>query len=270
MLLVKKGLFVFTLLAGCALLLLVGVTGYRALIEKVVYTPQQLKYYAENAVFVSFLSVFMLFILFFVTWRKSVQVYNELDKIAQLSRYGKYYTGDFVKKLGKLGVKIDRLFFELNTLNDMKSLRISALSNLNQFLLENVHLKIFVTDIQGMVQSCSGKFVEEIALFRDRVLGKHISSLILELNFTEVTTELERNRTPIERPDLSIRVEGRQFASSVEFIPIFNVKNQLSEIVCVCERESILVELSKKTEQLVKIKAGSLGIKGIFKRRKGK
>jgi hypothetical protein len=270
MLLMKRGLLVFILLAGCALLLLVGVTGHRALIEKGSATPQQLKYYAENTVFVSLLAVFALLILISVAWRRSVRVYNELDKIAQLSRYGKYYTGDFVKKLGKLGVKIDRLFSELNTLNEMKSLRISSLSSLNRILLENIHLKLLVADIQGMVQSCSRKFVEEIAQVEDRVLKKNVSSLFQGLDFPEVTAELERNRTPIEMPDLSMRMEGKQYAGRVEFIPIFNVKDRLSEIVFVCERESILIELSKKTEKLVKSKTGGLGIKGIFKGRKAK
>lgn len=52
-----------------------------------------------------------------------------------------------MKRLGTLGERIDRLFVELNRLNEVKSFKIVVLSGVNRFLLEHCEPHMCVTDV---------------------------------------------------------------------------------------------------------------------------
>jgi hypothetical protein len=176
MLLIKKWYFTFTLILCCGMVLLLGITGYSAVNSKAVYSPGQVKFHAENCIFISILAVIVVMVLFFIAGRRSTNVLRELDKVRELSRLGKYYTSDYLKKLGSLGERIDLLFQELNKLNEMMSLRISALSNLQQFFLESSRLKLLITDIQGTIQGGSRTFLLAIEQEKNQVLGKNLAA----------------------------------------------------------------------------------------------
>jgi hypothetical protein len=62
----------------------------------------------------------------------------------------------------------------------------------------------------------------------------------------------------------------KSFTSTLQFLPIFNVRNQLSEVVCISEKENILAGLSKKAEQVVKITAARRKITDLFRPKKKK
>lgn len=269
MILVKKGYFFFALFVTLGLLLFLGLNGYITAQNRTLSTGQQLKYCAENSVFMSVNSVIAVLIIFFIMNRRSIHVLNELDKIAQLSRYGKHSTGDYLKKLGRLGEKIDTLFLELSRLNEMKSLKISALSNLNLFFLEQIQLKLFITDVTGRVLHCSRKFLDQMELDKSRIVGTNISTFIQNLNFNDAITEIEQNRKGILKEKLTIDAGERSFESSLELYPIFNAQNELSNIICISEKETILREISKKTEQInVNISKAQRRITDLFKRKR--
>jgi PAS domain-containing protein len=267
MLLIKKGYFSFAIITSCALVLLLGITGYSAVKGRGAYTTTQLKFYSENCIYISILAIIVILTIFFLISRKSLKVLRELDKIAEISRYGKYYTGDHLKKLGTLGEKIDHLFFELNRLNEMKSLRISTLSNIQQFFLESIHLKLLITDMQGTIQYASRALLHIFEQESAQIIGKNISSLVQEIQFSELVADMELNRRPVMQENLTVKVGENSFTSGMEYIPIFNVKNQLSEIICISEKETILAELSKRAEQIVRITRARKKITDFFKKK---
>ena len=270
MLLVKKGYFYLTLVVCCTLILLLGIAGYTAISNRSLFTFSAIKYHSENCIFIAILSVIVVLTLFFLMNRKSVKVLRELDKIAEISRYGKYYTGDYLKKLGSLGERIDHLFLELNSLNEMKSLRISALSKREQFLLENVPLKLMVIDVRGSLQGASRVLLEAIEQERSQIVGKNIEAFLKNVKFSDVIKDMENNRGVVMRKNIVVHAGEKSFESTIEFIPIFNVKNQLSDIICISEKETILTELSKKAEKIVKISTARRRITDFLKPKKGR
>jgi hypothetical protein len=194
----------------------------------------------------------------------SVRVFREIDKVTELSAHGRYYSGDYTRKLGKLGEKINRLFGELNRLDEMKSLKISALSNLTGFFLENGNLHCFITDIQGSIGSVSKRLCEKLKIDGKALKGRTLSEVVKDFDFAGVTAELERNRTPVMRKGLVLVLGETSVQGQFTFYPVFNSKNGLSNIVCVSEKETLLEGITKKADQIVKAQKR---ITGIFRKR---
>jgi transcriptional regulator with PAS, ATPase and Fis domain len=268
MVLIKKWQYYMLLLFTCVLLLVLGAVHYRVMNEISVLTPLQIKFYSENSIFISIVSIVIMIIVFFLIMRRSIYVMNELDKITQLSKHGRYYSGDSLKRLGSLGDKIDNLYLELNRLNDMKSIKISTLSNVNQFFLENIHLKLVITDVQGTILHCSGDFLEYVSMEKSLVISKPISTFIVDFNFQEITSEVEKTRKPILQQNLKLNMGDKSQTGSFEFFPIFNSRNELSSIICINEKESVLTELSKKADLLISVSKTQKKITDLFKRTK--
>jgi hypothetical protein len=207
-------------------------------------------------------------IVFLLIIRRSIHVLNELDKITQLSKHGRYYSGDSLKRLGTLGDKIDNLFLELNRLNDMKSIKISTLSNVNQFFLENIHLKLVITDVQGTILHCSGDFIEYMSIDKSFIISKPISSLIENFDFQEIITDIGKTRRPVLKQSLKLNMGNKSLAGSVEFFPIYNIRTELSNIICISEKETVLTELSKKADQIIGVSKAQKKLTDLFKRKK--
>ncbi|MBN2323774.1 MAG: hypothetical protein JXQ30_08565 [Spirochaetes bacterium] len=276
MLLVKKGVLyaVFSLMA--AVILALGLINYIRLQDVIMLRDilglseaeqsfyATLKFYAENLLYLSFVGVVLLFVVFLIIQTGSVRVFREIDKVTELSAHGRYYSGDYTRKLGRLGEKIHRLFGELNRLDEMKSLKISALSNLVGFFLENGLLHCFVTDIQGSIGSVSKRLCEKLKIEGKVLKGRTLSEVVKDFDFSGVTEKLERNRTPVERKGLVLDLGETSVQGQFTFYPVFNSKNELSNIVCVSEKETLREGITKKADQ---IREAQKRITGIFKKR---
>ena len=119
-----------------------------------------IKYYSEHFVYLTILFTLFLFILLLTTALRSRKIFRELDKIANIQQRGGNHANltQYLARMGKLGEKINTLFFQLNELNEMKSLKISSQGNLNNFLVENICLKLLVMNPMGRIThtQCSG------------------------------------------------------------------------------------------------------------------
>jgi hypothetical protein len=250
MILVKKTLFYFTLFLVCALLLLVGIAGHLAVMKGEFLEILQAKFHAETVIFISILSVVCAAVFFLIMVRRSVQVFRELDKIARLSRQGRYYSGDYMKRLGKLGGRIDNLFFELNRLNDAKSRKIFVQSRINRFLLDHCELRLLIIDLQGMVQHCSRRFAEQFNLRMDEIAGKRITEIVEGLRFDELVREAERRREGISAGKVTVKMGDQNYQAVLDLFPVLTDKNDLENFICTAEKEGILSEVPQRAEQV--------------------
>ncbi|MDO9547428.1 MAG: hypothetical protein Q7J65_00485, partial [Candidatus Marinimicrobia bacterium] len=104
----------------------IGIHGYLTFSEIEVGAALTLKYFAENFIYYVIVLLIVLTIIFVSTLVKSKNIFKELEKVIELSRQGKYSSGMQLKKLGRLGGKIIEINTNLNSLNEMKSLKISS------------------------------------------------------------------------------------------------------------------------------------------------
>ena len=266
MLLVKKIVLYITFFVMAVMMLALGTVNYYRIVGTGAIENELVKYYTENLLYLSIVGVVILLVAFFVTLRGGVRVFKEIDKVTELSRYGRYYSGESLKKLGKLGDKINRLFGELNRLNEMKSLKVNSLSQLLEFFLEHANLHCFIADVQGSIGSASKRFIEKLKIDQHAMKGSTISDVLKDFDFKEVTAELTRSRIPVSKKGLILVIGDTRIQGQFTFYPIFNVKNELSNIVCVSEKETLLEGITKKADQ---IREAQKRITGIFKRRSG-
>ncbi|UCB45511.1 MAG: hypothetical protein JSV25_15085 [Spirochaetota bacterium] len=264
MILVKRVVFYVAFFIIGALIIMLGVVNYLRLSDIDAYNIQLIKFYAENLLYLSIVSLIILFVTVLIIHRGGTRVLKEIDKVTELSGYGRFYSGEYTKKLGRLGEKINRLFLELNRLNDMKSLKISSVSNLNSFFLDSTHLHLFITDIEGTIQSCSRLLQEKLKIEVQDIRGKGFSDIIKDLDFNELVVELQRSHTAVKREKVILTIGESSFQSQFMLYPIFNVRNELSNIVCVSEKETLLSSISKKAEQISKAQRK---ITDIFKKK---
>ena len=250
MILVKKSHLYFTFLLTCALLILIGVADFIPINRSIIPEVMQSKYRAENTFFLSIVAVIVVAVLYFILSRKSLQVFRELDKASQLSRQGRYYSEDYMHRLGGLGERIDNLFFQINQMNEAKSLKISALSGVNRFLLEHCELRLCVTDIQGTIQHCSNKFAKSLKLGMNDFPGKNIIDIVSDITFEELMLEIERKREGVRAGKRRFQLGDAYFDGVLEIFPVINTKNTLELVICTAEKEGLLSEMGQKSDAM--------------------
>ena len=247
----------------CVLMILPGVITYFRLTAIETFDVRLVKFYAENIVYMSIVSVIILIGSVFIIHRGGIRILREIDKAAEMSRSGRYYSIEYTKKLGRLGDKINRLFLELNKLNNMKSLKISAISNINSFLLDNTDLHLLISDIEGTIQTCSKRLLDKLDVEAQEIKGKNFTEVITDLDFQKILFELERTRSAISKEKGLLSIGEGRYQSHLVFYPIFNADNKLSNILCISEKEALLSSISRKADQISKTPKK---IAGIFKK----
>jgi Ni,Fe-hydrogenase III component G len=252
MIIVKKVVLYAAFFIMGALIIMLGVVNYVRLTNIGIDNIQLIKFYGDNLLYLSIVSVLILLVSVFIIQRGGIRVLKEIDKVTELSGYGRYYSGEYMKKLGRLGEKINRLFLELNRLNDMKSLKISAVSNINAFFLDNTHLHLFITDIEGTIQSCARVLLDKLKIEVQDMRSSNFSDFIKDLDFNELVVELQRSYKEVKREKVLLTAAENSFQSQFVFYPVLNVKNELSNIICVSGKETLLASISKRAEQISK------------------
>lgn len=246
------------------LMIMPGVINYFRLTDIETFDVGLVKFYAENLVYLGIVSMIILLASIFIIHRGGIRVLKEIDKAAEISRSGRYYSIEYTKKLGRLGDKINRLFLELNKLNSMKSLKISALSNINSFLLDNTDLHLLISDIEGTIQTCSKRLLDKLNIEIQEIKGKSFTEVITDLDFQKIIFELERNRSSISKEKGLLSIGEGRYQSHLVFYPIFNVNNEISNILCISEKEAILSSISRKADQISRTPKK---IAGIFRKK---
>jgi PAS domain-containing protein len=205
-----------------------GVYGYRSFADSgpAVFTGQRFLY-------VAFLFVVLEILLFMRVLLRSRNVGRELDKLIEITRYRGLPNARNLKRLGPIGDQISRLFDQLNSLSERKSLKISSLSELSAFLMNNVSVPAIVATVDGKVVYASRAFLERTKRPRNEIIDGQVDDLAPGIRFTEVTAELDRVHSSLQ---------GKSKRTMLTFYPIRNGADQLSYVVCVLQGNAGLVE----------------------------
>ena len=232
--------FIFLLLLCCAAVLFFGVREYLFIGGSAALSSQELKISSENVLFLSIVFSVLILLVFGFVLLRSHNISRELDKISEMTRYGNFSIEGSLGRIGPLGEKILQLNQRLTELNAMKSLRISSLASINAFLLNNSRLALLVTDITGKITNASARCLEKLKKETGEVVGRHVTELLPELDYQSAIGKIEKQHGELELSDLK---------ESPTLYPVFNSKNELSNIICILGKEEIVTKISKHAEE---------------------
>ena len=236
---IRRILFIFLLLLSCAGVLFFGIRDYLLIARSVSLSQGELKIRGETVLYLSIVFSAAILLLFFFVLLRSRNISRELDKISEMTRYGNFSIEDSLRRIGPLGEKIRQLNQRLTELNAMKSLRISSLAGIISFLLNNSRLSLLITDVTGKISHISPRFLEKLKAESAEVVGKHITEVFAELDFQSALGRIEKQHAELE-------LEGLK--DSPTLYPVFNSKNELSNLICVLGKEEIVTKILKYAE----------------------
>ncbi|MBU4446381.1 MAG: hypothetical protein L6422_04065 [Candidatus Marinimicrobia bacterium] len=213
--------------------LLIGIHGYLTFSEIEAGNTLSLKYFAENFIYYIIVLLIILSIIFISTLVKSKNIFKELEKVIELSRQGKYSSGMQLKKLGRLGVKVIEINAHLNSLNEMKSLKISSMSNIVNFLLDKVETPMLLLDAQGMIIKVSRHLVEQMEIGEKDVINEYAENIFDKFNYSNVMLELRKSKYITLQSALMIDSFEKPIELNIVAFPIMNYKNKLSNCICI-------------------------------------
>ncbi len=240
MILINKKLLLLFALIVTGFTLGGGLFGYNTIISSKTFTGAAIKFQAERFLFYSFLATTLLITGYAIILFYSRHVDRQLDKLIEMSRYSDIYPEKHFIGFGPLGERLKLLFKNINNLNIRKTLKISALANLNEFLMKNINLPVIVTDITGMVLYTSAGFLEKFKYNKGDLKSKKIDSVFPELIIPTLILELIRHHVPVEEEsDHTI----------ITCYPIHNVSAEVNYIVFVPNKKAVYTESHKSSEE---------------------
>jgi PAS domain-containing protein len=238
---IRRILFILLLLMSCAGVLFFGIRDYLLITGSASLSQEELKIHGETVLYLAIVFTVAILLAFSIVLLRSRNISRELDKISDMTRYGNFSIQGSLGRIGPLGDKILQLNQRLTELNEMKSLRISSLASINAFLLNNSRLALLVTDITGKITSASTRCLEKLRKGTGEVVGRHIGEVLPELDFQSSIARIEKQPGELELSELK---------ESPTLYPIFNSRNELSNVICVLGKEEIVTKISKLAEEL--------------------
>jgi len=249
MYLISKSRIYGIFISAIVIVIALGVYNYLAITGIDVQDSLSLKYFAEKFLFCIIVLLIAATLIFVNTIIKSKSVFRELDKVIELSRYGKYSSGDQLRKLGKLGVKIIDINSQLNLLNEMKSLKISSLSNTINLLLEKSEQLVMLLDARGQVDKVSRKLLSDLGLEEKDILNKYAANILDNFNFSNVITELKKSKYLLFTSPLILETIVDPVEVNVVVYSVLNHNNDISGCLCYFEDDATF-------KKMVEIKSG--------------
>lgn len=215
MILIKRGIAIFLYLLFTAAILSLGIYAYLEL-------GGELKTTGETILYISISGAAVILVVFiFVRWR-TMSLYQELDKIIELNKRGDFSPELSMKKLGAIGERITLLYHSLNSLNEKKTSKISAISTLVDFLFDNIEIALLATDVQGYVRYVSRSLTERVDRPRSDLISRNVEEVIPDVSYRDQVLELDKRNTPIELKELK---------TPLTLVGIRNRKNELSYVI---------------------------------------
>jgi hypothetical protein len=229
----------FSLVAVCLVsVLYLAVRGYLALVRSPWTSAALAKQEAETLLFVGIVACGLVLLIFAAVLLKSLSVSRELDKLISLTRAGSYSFEESLRRLGPLGGKIRLLQHQIQELSERRSLRISSLSGILEFLLNNTDLALLVLELTGRVEGASRSYLERNKEKAGDLRGRHIGELDAEVAFPEVLASMEREHAPVGQPGKDRLV----------YYPVYNRTGQLANVIAVQGQAALHLVAAEKAE----------------------
>ena len=219
-------------------LIVLGLVGYQAL-SKGGPSQESNRIEAEQFLYVALVCFSILLLAFFFLVGRSRSITKKLDRLIELSKIGDFSPELSMRTLGSIGEKITLLYFQLDALNEKRSTKISALSDLVEFLVVNLNLPILITDVTGKILYVSRAYDLKYEISRSEILSHDILETIPDASIQEIVQKLDKDHNSVER------VFGK-IESSI--IPIYNRLNVLAYIIWAFDSAEVIASFSRKPE----------------------
>lgn len=254
MLVINKKSFYSLLVATIASIIIIGFNYYRVF-QVVTENNLQIKYQNENIIFTTILLTIFIIAFFGLLAAKSKNILNILDKVIDLTKNGNYEIAKHLKKSGNLGDKISKIIGNLNELNKLKSLKISSLVNINEYFIRNLKNMTFLLDSRGIIETVNEQFVLDCALKENIFIGKKIDNYFMGINFQEILFELNKNHNQVQKHNIELKINNKEFKETLVFIPLFNSQYQIDYVLCTKEHNEFVYNIIVNDNSVLSTKA---------------
>lgn len=237
-----------------------GLFGYQKILDSAGLSGEAIRFQAESFLFYFFVTAAVLITGFTALLLRVRHVDRQLDRLIEMSRYSDIYPAKHFVGLGPLGERLKLLYRNINNLNIKKTMKISALANLNEFMMNNINLPMLVTDVTGSILYSSTAFTDKSNSTKGDLKTSKIDSVFPELNIPALMLELSRQHIPIERESNRTRITC---------YPVHNVSAEMNYVVFVPDKKAAYTDLQKSGIEAIRkgnTIAGRLG--RIISRRK--
>ena len=226
MILLKRGTAIFLYFLFTLAIVATGIYGYLEIGDRSTNGSLELKAKAESILYISLSGAAVILVAFMVVVGRTMSLYRELDKMIELNKLSDFSPDLSMKKLGSIGERITLLYHSLNSLNERKTLKISALSGFADFLVDNIEIPLMATDVQGFVRYASRSLTERTDRPRSELMGRKVADLFPDVPFRDSVLELDKRNSPVEL---------KESKSPLTLIGIRNRRNELSYVVWLFE-----------------------------------
>ncbi len=223
----RRALLVLALVVVLATTAL-GIYGY-----EVVGTGAGGTFGGQEFLYVALLIAVLEILVFVRVFIRSRNIERELDKLIEITRFRGLSSAQNLNRLGPIGAQISRLYDQLNALSEKKSLKIGSMSELIEFLMNNVSVPAIAATVDGKVAYASRLLSERTKRGKNELIGERVEELAPGLQFSEIVAELDRVHSSIER---------KAERTAMTFYPIRNRENHVAYVVCVFQGNAGLVE----------------------------
>ena len=240
MILVKKRYLLALTSVLCLLVIFGELKFFMALQSINMHTNLTLKYEVENFIFAAIVVLITVVVFFFAFIRASENVLRRLDKMIELSEYGKHDVSSHMEKLGVLGTKVNHLTYNLNSLSSMRAVKISSLSDIIDFLMDRSGDMVILTDYKGRILDCSSKMASEFNVDKSRIAGLKARDILKEENFDDLISGVKDARKAIKKEKIVLEIAGKEKKCVGIFYPVINSDKQISNFIGVFGTSNIL------------------------------
>ncbi len=248
MLLINRTLLIVLAILVITASLGAGWFGYQQILGSVDLSSEAIRFQAESFLFYFIVTAVVLITGFGFLLFRVHHVDRQLDKLIEMSRYSDIYPSKHFAGLGPLGEKLKLIYRQINSLNIRKTMKISALSNLNEFLLNNISLPLVVTDVVGTILYSNSAFADKLKTTRGDLKSRKIDKVFTDLNIPVLMLELSRQHIPLETNSNN---------TSITCYPVHNVSAEMNYAIFVPEKKAAYSSLHKAGNDVVK-KSNSL------------
>lgn len=200
-----------------------GLLGFAAISNRIDVGAQ--KSASELILYVGIVSASALAAALIFVVGRTHYISRELDKIIALNRNADFSPELSLKRFGRLGEKITLLYFGLNALNEKRSLKISALSELVHRLIVNMKAPFLISDVEGEIAYASAAAAAQLGTTRSELLNDNVSAVLKSVNLQEVVARLDRREASFDLDS----------DANMSVVPVNDRNHALSYIIWVLE-----------------------------------
>jgi len=240
MVIVKRKWLVILLVCLLTAVLGLGITGYIYVGFACQAESGVAKILAERLLFFSIVLSLLLGLASIFLVLRGTRHTREIDKVIELNKTQEFSPERSLRKLGILGEKITTLYNQLNTISKKKTLKISALSALNTFLIFNNTQPVIITDIRGNIINCTENSAKTLGVKRAELLHTNISKSFPDMHIEDAVFRIDRSRSHIEKKI------GKHI---VGIYPIFNINRDIAYLVHMIDATPAIPEAMKQNQQ---------------------